>query len=548
MDIFQSLFEYAPNPYLILDTNLIIIEVNQAYLEATMTDRDMLIGRYLFDAFPANPEDLNANGVSNLQESMDDVLKYRKPNTMAVQKYDIPRRDGSGGFEERFWCSVNAPVLNEQKEVEYIIHNAQDVTSFIKGHHKEDITGEKEKLKARADHLETEIYKSAQALQEANKELKIANEAKSAFLTSMSHELRTPLNAILGFGQVLQLKSAEPLTPSQNDCVTHILCSGEHLLELINDVLDLAKIESGKTELFIENVNMKDVLDESLALLNASLHNRMGVEIINNSGLTGEEVIRADHTRAKQVFFNLLSNAVKYNREGGTVFINGHECRHGMLRVSISDTGRGIPANRQHEIFQPFKRLGAETTAIEGTGIGLSITRKMLELMAGEIGFDSQVDQGSTFWVEFPLVDASVVKSDDKREVEEKTILPEMEGVILYVEDNLANAELMKMIVSRINGLELIIAPDAEMGIAIAKQRQPSLIILDIHLPGMDGFEALKELRNLSETRHIPVMALSAAASKHDRDLGLEAGFLEYLSKPVDILKLSKAIKALMER
>jgi len=549
---YKALFDFAPNPYLILDSNLVIVAVNKAYLDATMTNREMLIGKYLFEAFPANPEDLNANGVSNLQASLESVLNKHEADTMAVQRYDIPNRDdAAGGFEERFWCSVNSPIFGTNRRVELIIHNAQDVTQFVQSKitHRTE-TEVNQELKEHTDRLELKVYSSAQALQKANKALEKANKAKSMFLTSMSHELRTPLNAILGFAQLLQIDSPKQLAESQKNCVQQILKGGYYLLDLINDILDLSKIESGKTELSMENILIKPVLDETIELINASVNLERRISLHHNSSLEGDEQIHADITRIKQVIFNLLSNALKYNRKDGQVTLNCHQTNNESILISVIDTGPGIDKAKQHELFIPFKRLGAEMTNTEGSGIGLTISKKMTELMGGQIGFESELGKGSHFWIEFPIVKQLEAKISQvpPEPISQTAKMPSINGTLLYVEDNSANMRLMKMIVSAIEGLSFLSAPDAEMGIAIACQQQPDIIILDIHLPKMNGYEALQILKSKEETAHIPILALSAAASENELVKGEKAGFVKYLTKPIDILQLTEAIRCALQK
>ena len=542
---YQMLFESAPNPYLILDSKLSIVGVNAAYLDVTMTKREELIGRYLFDAFPANPEDLNANGVSNLQASLEGVLHNRVADTMAVQKYDIPIRGSEGRFEERFWCSVNSPVLDVDNEVQLIIHNAQDVTQYVRSQvdNTENLRVERS-LKNKADRLELEIYKSAQAQQEANRALKKASDAKSMFLTSMSHELRTPLNAVLGFGQVLELNPAEPLTLSQKECVDQILKGGKHLLNLINDVLDLSRVEAGNTDLHLTDVSIRRVLADVLALVDVPTAENRGITLINESIMSDSLLVLADFTRVKQIVFNLVSNAIKYNREGGRVTVNCEPIDGNMVRISVKDTGQGIEEEKRKDLFVPFKRLGAETTSIIGSGIGLVLVKKMVELMGGSVGYESKVGFGSTFWVDLKVSQQGAVHTSPTQIQFAKPVkMPVIEGTMLYVEDNQANMALMKKIVSNIEGLTLLSAQDAEAGIDMARTNQPDLVVLDVHLPRMDGFQALRVLNGDPKTAHIPVVALSAAATESDIFDGIKAGFKDYLAKPVDVFKLSEVVR-----
>jgi signal transduction histidine kinase len=395
----------------------------------------------------------------------------------------------------------------------------------------------------------TELKRAEVGLRTAKEQAEQANQAKSGFLSSMSHELRTPLNAILGFGQMLDFNPKEPLSGTQKDCVDHIIKGGQHLLELINDVLDLAKIESGKVELSIENVGVRSVLDECLLLVGSMAEER-GIDIVVGDGFETEREIRTDRIRFKQSLLNLMSNAIKYNRENGRIALECHETAGRMFHISVADTGAGIPGDRLAELFEPFTRLGAESSNIEGTGIGLTITKQLVERMGGSIGVDSEVGKGSTFWIEIPVAEGKLIdEAMADRETTDATakMLPVMVGKILYVEDNPANLQLMELIVGRIEGLSMISAHTAELGIELAKSSDPDLIILDINLPGMDGFAALEKLQDMKETKEIPVIALSANAMPRDIEKGIEAGFRKYLTKPVKVEEVVSAIEGLLE-
>jgi PAS domain S-box-containing protein len=385
-------------------------------------------------------------------------------------------------------------------------------------------------------------------LKEAKEIADNANKAKSEFLSSMSHELRTPMNAILGFGQMLDFNPKEPLTEAQKKCVDHIMKGGMHLLELINDILDLARIEAGKVDMSIEDISPAKVLDECHSLI-ANLAEKRGITLSLPDKVDDLIRVRADHTRFKQVLLNLMSNAVKYNRDNGTVSVSFEEVENYTLRIAVTDTGEGISAKNQNELFKPFSRLGAENTEIEGTGIGLVVCKDLIELMSGDIGMESKVGTGSTFWIKLPLSKSNKDQAaNSNEEISSQAMKDGISGQILYVEDNPDNLMLMELVVARVEGLTMISTHTGELGIEMARFEKPDAIILDINLPGMDGYKVLKKLKSYDDTKNIPVLALSAAATKHDIEKGMEAGFLQYMTKPINVPDVLKVIKDLLEK
>jgi CheY-like chemotaxis protein len=362
-----------------------------------------------------------------------------------------------------------------------------------------------------------------------------ANLAKSEFLSSMSHELRSPLNAILGFAQLLESDTPPP-TPAQSESIAQILGAGWHLLKLIDEILDLAKVESRQVPLSREPVSIAEVMAECRGMIEPQAQQR-GIRM-TFPRFDIAYFVTADRTRVKQVLINLLSNAIKYNRGQGTVEVTCSEGAPGRVRISVKDTGAGLPEEKLAQLFQSFNRLGREGSAEEGTGIGLVLTKRLVELMGGVIGVESTVGVGSEFWVELTSNAAPRLAVDGAV----PTTAPEPQApagaqlrTLLYVEDNAANLRLVEQLVARRPDMRLLSAPDASLGIALARASQPEVILMDINLPGISGVEALKILREDPATAHIPIVALSANAVPRDIAKGLEAGFFRYLTKPLRV-------------
>jgi PAS domain S-box-containing protein len=399
----------------------------------------------------------------------------------------------------------------------------------------------------------TERKRFEQALQDSNLELasaksaaEKANLAKSDFLSSMSHELRSPLNAILGFAQLLESTPPLPTVP-QRENIARILQAGWHLLKLINEILDLAVVESGRMSLSPEPVSLAEVIAECQAMMEPQAKQR-GITMIFPR-LDAPLVVQADRTRVKQVLINLLANAIKYNRDQGTVEVRCSAVQGDRVRISIIDTGLGLPPEKLTQLFQPFNRLGRETGSEEGTGIGLVMSKRVVELMRGVIGVESTVGVGTVFWIELLSTAAPALALPPDLPVAPAALAAPglRQRTLLYVEDNPANLALVEQLVARRSDIRLSTAITGTLGVSVARASLPEVILMDINLPGISGIEAMKILRADPTTQHIPIVALSANAMPRDIKRGLEAGFFLYLTKPIKVGEFMDALDVALE-
>lgn len=478
-----------------------------------------------------------------------EVLKTKRPVRLEHIHYDF---EGNPVYVDVY----GYPIMDEDGAVRRMIQYSLDVTSKKKVEMAlEETNRNLEKIVAqRTAILEQEVFmrKEAQTELERNiKELEIAREAaeasnrsKSEFLSRMSHELRTPLNAINGFSDLMLRDKLEVLSDRHRDYVVQINSSGRHLLDLINEILDLSRIEFGSLTLVIEDVDLVEVIKASVSMVEASASEK-GVILDVDKGVYSMPHIMADFTRIKQVFLNLLSNAIKYNRPGGSVFLSFDEI-DGMVIVKIIDSGIGIPFESQDDIFVPFNRIGQEERGVEGTGIGLTITKQIVELMHGAIGFSSSEGKGSAFYVKFPTVDSVMLKDgrltshynnlEIDSEVDKKNI------TILLIESDSETISMMRVSMENLDDCSLIVRKNPEKGMMAAVMIKPDVIILDIDQPAIMGFETFKKLREKDETLHIPVVALTTKASPDTVSSYLDLGFLDCLIKPVETSILKKVI------
>jgi PAS domain S-box-containing protein len=401
----KSLFESLPGLYLVLTPDLTIVAVSDAYLKATLTTRDGLLGHYLFEIFPDNPDDPETTAVANMQASMNRVILNGIPDTMAIQKHDVRGPDGI--FEEHYWSPVNSPVFGADRQIQYIVHRVEEVTDFVR--QKGRSTGNPAELSARLQQMEAEVFQSSQNLQAtnqqlegANRRLELAGRHKSDFLAGMSHELRTPLNGIIGFAEFLFDEKPGPLRPKQKEYLGDVLNSANHLLQLINDVLDTAKVESGKMELHPEIFSVGQAVTEVAAVIEG-IARKKHVTVAAETG-QGLAAVRLDLQKFKQVLYNLLSNAVKFTSAGGSVKIDSRLLETSHFELRVHDTGIGIKAEDISQLFIEFAQLDSGAARrFEGTGLGLALTKKIVEFQGGSIGVESEFGKGSTFRIVLPM-------------------------------------------------------------------------------------------------------------------------------------------------
>lgn len=505
----RSLIESNIDALMTTDPRGFISDVNQQMESLTGCTRDELIGAPFKNYF-TEPQRAEA--------AIKHVLREGK-----VTNYELTARARDG---KETVVSYNATTFHDrERKLQGVFAAARDVTE--------------------RKQIEHALQENNVELENARAAAEKANLAKSEFLSSMSHELRTPLNAVLGFAQLMASETPPP-SAAQKQSIDQILQAGWYLLRLINEILDLAMIESGKVTMSQEAMSLADVLEDCRAMIDPQAQQR-GIRM-SFPRFDNLYYVHADRTRVKQVMLNLLVNAIKYNRDGGTVTVQCAMSGDSKVRVSVSDTGAGLAPDQVAQLFQPFNRLGQEGTAKEGTGIGLVVTKQLVELMGGVIGVSSTPGVGSVFWIELSASSAPALVFGGAGEIS----LEELDQIgsgadleqrtLLYVEDNPANLALVEQLIGRRSDLKLLTAVNGHLGVQMAHQHQPDIILMDINLPGISGFDALAILQNDPSTAHIPVMALSANAVPRDIEKGLEAGFFRYLTKPIQVKEFMSAL------
>jgi len=557
--ILQGLFESLPGLFLIFASDLTVISVSDAFLEATMTRRQDVVGRSIFEIFPDQP---GAETISNWRASLDRVRRTAAPDTMAIQKYDIRRADGV--LEERYWSPMNSPVLGSDRQVEYFIHRVVDVTEYVR--HKSQAGGSKAKPLTRMEQMEAEIFQNSAQLEAANRQLhdanaqlrqakadaESANRAKSTFLSTMSHEIRTPMNAILGYAQLML---RDPTLGEDSKANLKIIGrSGEHLLALINDVLDMSRIEAGRAELNPVTFNFSTMLMDLSAMFRLRAETKaLRFELI----VDGESVpyIVADEGKIRQALINLLGNAIKFTRRGQVILRAALYHRNesqgsddGLwLAASVEDTGAGITEREQKNLFEPFTQTRQGREIQKGTGLGLAITRKYARLMGGDVTLSSSPGKGSVFHFGVPVErgDAGVtVRQSVPRRVvgiRAGTNAPR----ILVVDDQIENRDWLIKLLTTI-GYSVRGADDGDTAIRSWEEWNPRLILMDLHMPFMDGFEATRKIKADPRGKETVIVVLTASALDADRLAVAKSAADDFLSKPCREEELLEKLRALL--
>jgi signal transduction histidine kinase len=583
---FRMLFESAPGLYLVLSTDLGIVAVSDAYLLATMTRREDILGRNIFDVFPDNPDDPTATGVTNLRASLERVVAHRAPDAMAVQKYDIRRPDADGGgFEERHWSPVNTPILGPDGALAYIVHRVEDVTEFVRLTQRDRAQHARtEALRIRADRVEAEVFLRAQELQDANARLRTANEElarkereltrlyerlhdldrrKTHLFTNVSHELRTPLALILG--PVESMLDGDDLSSAQRRSLDVIARNARVLLRHVNDLLEVARLEAGETTPRLRSLDVAALVRRAVSHFELAAEER-GIALELDAPPT--LAATADPEMAQRILLNLLSNAFKFAPDGGRVTVTLRAERD-RVRLTVDDDGPGVAPEFRTDVFERFRQVDAgDARRFGGTGLGLAIAKDFVDLMGGTIAVDASATGGARFCVELPLEHPGVMlhatpadtsSLDDRARVavadagtrgdsgarSPRAVAREDAPLVLVVEDN----DDMRRFVAESLATDFRVAEasNGAEGLAQAAALRPDLVVSDVMMPEMSGDEMVRALRADGLLRDVPVLLLTAKTDDALRIRLLRQGAQDYLSKPFQVDELRARVGNLVE-
>jgi signal transduction histidine kinase len=572
---FKLLFESSPGLYLVLSTDLTILAATDEYLKATLTSRDQIIGRYLFDIFPDNPDDKETTAVDNMKASIGRVLSYRAPDTWADQRHDVrqPLSKG-GGFVTRYWRPTNYPVFDSNGEIKYILHTVENITEFVKlqkkgaeelakySRHLEKINNKlsranselsrqfKELIQkdATIDGLTSsnEVHEEVnRQLSRINAELALAKEKaeesdrlKSAFLANISHEIRTPLNGMLGFAEILKEPGLNAVL--RQKYIDIIEKSGKRLVDTVQDLIDISKIETGQVTMNISEVNLIKQIEELCEFFKPQANQKNIKLILRNLIPPGHEMIETDRGKLDSVLTNLIRNAIKFTDKGRVEV--GCTAGENYVEYYVSDTGIGIPQSKHEAVFLRFQQADTDKgIAMQGSGLGLAIAKAYVEMLGGTIWLESEVDRGTTFHFKISRyyeVPGKVQQNETQVNVRQGIPLLKNKKILITEDDDFSREMLVYHLEK--TGCELLVATDGPEAISLFGQGKVDLVLLDIRLPGISGYDVLRHLQ--SRDPSTPVIAQTAYAMVDDIKKINNAGFTDYITKPIDHKQLYRLL------
>jgi signal transduction histidine kinase/ActR/RegA family two-component response regulator len=542
---YHRLFDAAPTPYLVLSPGLTIVAVNEAYLNATKTSRDTLVGRSIFAAFPDNPADLAADGVSNLRRSLETALATGEPDAMALQRYDIPV-GSDGRFEERYWSPINTPIVGADGTIAHLIHRVQDVTEFVLSPGRGPVDG----TMAPLSELEADLVGRAREVQDTNQLLRETNhelagtgaalreqqQAKDRFIATLSHELRNPLAAIRAAVELLALD-----LPPGHPAIAVLERQTTALIRMTDDLLDATRALTGRLELVRRRLDLRAVVEETVA--DAAAEFAAGRRALRVSLPPGPVPVDGDRVRLAQLLSNLVSNAGKYTEPGATVVVS-LAAVGGEARLTVSDDGIGFAPAIADSLFEVFTRAAPSgTTAVGGLGLGLAVVRTISELHGGAAAAHSAgPGTGAEFRVRLPLATESEV--DDSRAPEPGRRDPLR---FLVIEDNADLGVTYRTLLER-RGDRATVVTTGRAGLAAAATERFDVVLCDIGLPDVGGLQIARYLRRQPDTRHLTLVAVSGFIQDSDRQQALDAGFDAYVAKPMSLADLDRVLAERLDR